>query len=747
MTGAVPAFNTLLQPWAFVDDATILMKSGALAVLWRVGGVDYEGLDHPARQQVVHRFLASLKPIDERFRLTQYLVKRRIPPFVAAPCAHPVAAEAFRRRVDDLNGRDRPLYAFDLYMALLVHGPAQKAFATRGRRATIQLEETELHERLTRLHRTAHAFETAIGDVLRPVRLGRQESYAFLEQLLNVDPQTLGMPLKTDRHLDYFLPHSPVTYHPDHIRLGTQTVKILTMRALPGQTYAHLLQDLDHTPGEWIACLDAQRVDRGALQLWIREGYYNLASVAMPTSAAASKAQLEDVRKTLEHDGRTFWHVSLTLMVHDRDPRIVEEAVAGAIKTFAAHDGLFVEEAVTINAPWAWLAIVPGNHAFNSRAELLPMTDENLGDLSFLFRLDRGEERSAYLQAPALAVFETETETPYYYNLHVEDVGHTLIVGSTGGGKSFLARHLFLHLQQYDPAAVIFDVGHGYRKIVEALGGGYLELGLHTPTVTLNPFAMEPSATHLHFVASFVKVLLEGRAATPLTEAEDRDVFEQVEAVYAYPRAQRRLSTLLLSKPLQRRLNVWLEGGRFPLFDHVDDTLTIQRLQAFDLAAMAKYPEVLEPLLFYVLHRIPTHPALVGAGILTIWMDEAWLQIQHPAICKLARRVMKTGRKDNIAIVLITQSLKDFESSGLLPDVLQNFHTTFVLADPSFAVYRQQYATLLQLNAHELDLVERLQPKKQLFLKRPGVAKVLNLVVDETSAALYTPDATQDVLV
>ena len=75
--------NGLLALWGFVDDTTFLTKAGHVGVVYRVRGVDYEGLSHPQRQALAHRFEAGLRLLDEHCRVYQYLLKRTVAPFVA----------------------------------------------------------------------------------------------------------------------------------------------------------------------------------------------------------------------------------------------------------------------------------------------------------------------------------------------------------------------------------------------------------------------------------------------------------------------------------------------------------------------------------------------------------------------------------------------------------------------------------------------------------------------------------------
>jgi type IV secretion system protein VirB4 len=131
-----------------------------------------------------------------------------------------------------------------------------------------------------------------------------------------------------------------------------------------------------------------------------------------------------------------------------------------------------------------------------------------------------------------------------------------------------------------------------------------------------------------------VRVLLEGRGHLPLTDAEDRELYDAITNLYVLDPAQRRLFTVanMLPRAMSLRLAKWIEGGRYgDLFDHIEDTLTVQRLHVFEFEAMREYPELLEPVLFYVLHRVTDHLGKMQ-GLTLCVLDEAWRFIQHPTL-------------------------------------------------------------------------------------------------------------------
>ena len=561
------------------------------------------------------------------------------------------------------------------------------------------------------------------------------------------------MPDTPDVHLDYFVADSPVECHRDHLLVGNQYVKALSMKEPPTQTFADALGDLVAVPGEFIACLEWQRVAQDRMRRGInsrRRHYFNkrvsLVNYVSPDakaeemlvdeSATATVKQLNDALTEMEVNGHVFGLCSLTLVLHSADRRSLDHQTAHATKVLAAHDGAFFDE--TYNLLNTWLSVVPGNASRNLRR--LALLETHAADLSFIFGIDQGHAGSALLESP-LATFETPHHTAFSYHLHVQDVGHTLALGATGSGKSFLLNFMVTSAQQYEPFCVVLDLGHSYRKLATLLHGGYVELGLRQRRVTINPFSLVPTPEHLHFLHGFVRLLLEGEDGYRLSDLEDREVYDAVENLYVLERSQRRLFTLanLLPRALMARLQKWVDGGRYAdLFDNVDDTLTFERLQVFDFEEMRAFPALIEPLLFYVLHRVNERllDARDAKTLKLCVMDEAWRFIQNGTLRAYVQEALKTWRKRNAAMILATQTVEDFASADLLRTVIESCPTKLLLANP--ALDRARYAQLFQLNEMELDLVASLVPRHQFLLKRPDLTKVLTLAVDPKSYWIYT---------
>ena len=121
-------------------------------------------------------------------------------------------------------------------------------------------------------------------------------------------------------------------------------------------------------------------------------------------------------------------------MIYDLDLAKVDRACAEFYKVFSVHDAQLYEE--NYNLLNAFLAAVPGNHAFNLRS--LYLAEHQLcGFLLSVHPAQRGATQPASA-AGILGGAETNHHTPYYLNLHYRDVAHTMILGRTGAGKCFL---------------------------------------------------------------------------------------------------------------------------------------------------------------------------------------------------------------------------------------------------------------------------------------------------------------------
>ena len=341
----------------------------------------------------------------------------------------------------------------------------------------------------------ARSFILQVSDFL-PVRmLDKQEAFRVLKRTLNFHPDKLELAkLKHDTFLDYYLPESPIECHRGHLRVDDYYVKVLTLKEPSAQSFPLIFKRLLEVEANYYVVTEWKKEDSGKMRRVIqakRRHFHNtkrsFASQVSLNDAPTQDVLLDDSKesqvrelgegiKEIELHGNYFGQFSLTVVIYDLDMAKVDRACADFYKVFSVHDAQLYEE--KYNLLNAFLAAVPGNHVFNLRS--LYLLNTNYADFSFLFTLHCGEPRNQHLRQEYLAVLETNHHTPYFLNLHYRDVAHTMILGRTGAGKSFLLNFLITNLQKYDPHTFIFDLGGSFESLTQLFGGSYIRVGLES---------------------------------------------------------------------------------------------------------------------------------------------------------------------------------------------------------------------------------------------------------------------------
>lgn len=764
--------------YGFIGQQVFLTKTGEVGIILEVRGVDFECLDDTSIDALTKRLESALKLFDENCRVYQYLFKRNNETIPYKLYANPIVDTAIKNRIAYLATKADTLFSLSVYYVVLFQEvqTAQKVGTTlaglsknpkaaaralhaqfSGKKKALVLGQ-EINNAQAALLQKAQSFILQVSDFL-PVRiLDKQEAFRVLKKTLNFHPDKLDLAkLKYDTFLDYYLCESHLECHRGHLRVDDYYVKVLTLKEPSAQSFPLIFKRLLEVEANYYVVTEWKKEDSGKTRRVIqakRRHFHNTKrsfisqvnlndapqqDMLLDDSKESQVRELGEGIKEIELHGNYFGQFSLTVVIYDLDLAKVNRACAEFYKVFSVHDAQLYEE--QYNLLNAFLAAVPGNHAHNLRS--LYLLNTNYADFSFLFTLHCGEPRNRHLRQEYLAVLETNHHTPYFLNLHYRDVAHTMILGRTGAGKSFLLNFLITNLQKYEPHTFIFDLGGSFESLTHLFGGSYVRVGLESEDFKINPFSLAPTKENLDFLALFLKVLIQGQKAGDLDPATERDLYHQVENLYAVDPALRTLGVLAntLGHDISSRLAKWTRGGQFGfLFDNAEDTISFSRFQCFDFQRMAQYPELLEPLLFYILHR--ANAVIADRQITSVFkaffIDEAWVFLKNPSIQRYVVEALKTWRKHNAAMVLSTQSLDELKRSDILDVIIESCATRIFLANPDMD--RDLYGRQFHLNKNEVELIANLIPKQQFLIKTPELAKVANLNVDAKSYWLYTND-------
>jgi type IV secretion system protein TrbE len=767
--------------FSFINDWCFVTKTGAVGAVLEVEGLDYECLDQRDLDSATKRLETAFKLFGPEFRVYQYLFKSEFDPEPARQYENPIVQKAEKERARYFAQKADEMFSIRLYYVLLYQGASSvtKMTLTKAIRSLfsggintglanlktvfsakkeIVLIEQELDQAASILLRQANSFVSHLSDLSAVKLLKKQEAFCMLRRTFNVDPGKQQERLKFDVMTDKYLVSSPLESHADHLTLDGYYTRVLTLREEPSESRPLVLQQLLRIPATFFIATEWRAVETADAVKYVEtmRTHFHKTKSSLSTSSGGDRLKdetkvefvgdLNECLKEVQKRGNYFGRFSLTVVVYDRDPAKVDKAVSDFGKAFSNVGASLYQE--TYNQLSAFFAASPGNTHFNFRQ--LYITNNNYADWSFLFTLHEGQRWNTFLNREALALVETVDGTPYFLNLHQriqdgsgstsDDVGHTFLTGRTGSGKSFFNNFLTLALQKYDPRTFIFDLGGSYEKLTQLMGGSYLKIGAEAASYRINPFCLEPTPQNIEFLFSFIQVLIAGNDGYQTTNEDERNIFQAIETLYVLEPDIRRLKTGAgtLPRHLADRLHRWVEGGQYGrLFDNTEDTLTLTNFQCFDFQGMDEYPQLIQALLFYVLHRASSvmYDPAIRSTLKVFILDEAWKFFTVPAIRNYLVKAAKTWRKHNGVLIMATQSPEDLKESNLLP-LLDSFPTKIFLANPD-ADY-DFYTEKFHLNPREVELIQTLIPKREGLIKSSSIGKKFVLNVDRKSYWLYT---------
>ncbi len=478
----------------------------------------------------------------------------------------------------------------------------------------------------------------------------------------------------------------------------------------------------------------------------LKEVMTNEASSLIDTDASNKAIDADAALQELGSDliGEAF--VTATITVWDENPRIADERLRLVEKVIQGRDFTCMVE--TVNAVDAWLGSLPGHVYANVRQP--PVSTLNIAHMIPLSAVWAGPVRDGHLGAPPLFFARTEGSTPFRFSLHVGDVGHTLVVGPTGAGKSVLLALMALQFRRYPGSQVFaFDFGGSIRAAALAMKGDWHDLGgalsdSASEPVALQPLAMIDDAAERGWAAEWIAAIL-AREKIDMTPEAKEHLWSALSSLASAPAGERTLtglSVLLQSQSLKRALQPYCLGGPFGrLLDAEAERLGSAPVQVFEtegLIGTGAAPAVLS----YLFHRIEGQ--LDGRPTLLI-IDEGWLALDDEGFAGQIREWLKTLRKKNASVIFATQSLSDIDGSAIAPAIIESCPTRLFLPneraiEPQItAIYRR-----FGLNDRQIEILARATPKRDYYCQSRRGNRLFELGLEEFALAFTAASSKSD---
>ena len=737
-----------LLNYAFVaEEGVVAGKSGALMAAWLVRGSDDASSSETEREMRsygLNQYFAG-RGSDDMFHFE--CIRRETPQYFDEGLSHfphrtPAGMDVERRRKCKSAGAMYettyvltytwfpPILAQSKFTEMMFEDD-RKGFNERAHTARL-LEE---------FRRRCADLESHLSSVLRLERLkGREVEREDGKRIVFDDLLAHLSSCITGRYHPIARPENPV--YLDCILggvdmfagvvplIGRNYVACVAIDGFPFGSYPGMLNELSQLPMEYrwntrFCCLDSYEAVAGfekQRKKWRQKirGFldqvFNFNSSRVDHDAVSMVEDAEQAIAEINSGmvGVGYYTSAVVILNEDRDEL---ESQARQVEKVINNLG-FHARIETINTVDAFIGSLPGHGFQNIRRPLV--NTMNLADLLPTSSIWSGE-RSAPCPmypagSPAVMLCKTTGSTPFYFNFHVRDVGHTWIQGPTGSGKSVALNTFAAQLLRYPGMSVyMFDKGLSAYALCKAVGGRHYSLAADNEALSFCTLHFLSTASDRSWASGWMDSILALNGVA--TTAEQRnEIARSITSMYETgSETLTDFRNTVQDDSIRAALGQYTGDGLMGhLLDAREDGLEFSNYNVFEVEELMNAGEkYCLPVLLYLFRRIER--SLQGQPA-AIFLDEAWLMLSHPVFREKIREWLKVMRKANCAVIMATQSLTDAARSEILDVIVESTATKIFL--PNVYARDEDTANLYRrmgLNDTQIDIVARAIPKREYY--------------------------------
>ena len=773
-------YSDLLMYAAEIEDGIILNKDGALMAAWSYYGNDLDSASSYELDALSERVNAALKRRGSGWMLHVDAIRREARRYHSGngfPDRTTALIDEERRLQHEAEGAHYETYYVisvtflppadqtEKLSDFLIEGDKQHESsaerAMRNFKAALQDIEDNLSANLrfrrlqSRTTVTADGRELVLDDLL-----------THLNYCVTAEDHPVARP-RVPMYLDAVL--GGVDFYGGlKPRVGKRQIRSIGITGFPNESYPGILEGLNRLampyrwsnrfifldPPEARKKIDARRkkwfMGRKSMKGYLGEQSGMATEPSQINNDAANMAaDAQSALDDLAGDVVRFGYYTSTVIISEVDSALADERAREVLKLlFNLGFNARIED---VNAVESFIATHPGNGYANVRKPLVHT--RNLADFLPLTTIWSGEQNNPCPfyppHSPPLAYAATNGATPFRLNLHVGDVGHTLILGPTGAGKSTLLGLIAASQFRYPNSQVfVFDKGYSAYGLCRGTGGEHYDILGGTSSPQFCPLARVDDPNERAWAAEWLETLINLQGVT-LNPGHRRALYH---ALTLLAESESRTMTDLLHGPLQEPTlraaldRYTLDGPLGLLLDSQVDTLGEDIFQVFELEHLmesgANSARNVVPVLLYLFHRIEQR--LDGRPTLLI-LDEAWTFIDNSLFAEKIRDWLKTLRKKNACVVFATQSVSDILDKPITAALLESCPTKIFLPNPearsqnSSVAYRK-----IGLTERQIEILSYAIPKRQYYYMSPSGQRLFDLGLGPVALAFVGASGKED---
>ena len=760
-------FADLLNYAAVVDDGVIVGKNGAFMASWLYQGDDNASSTDEQREMVSFRINQALSGLGNGWMVHVDAVRRPAPKYSEKTLSHfpdevSAAVDEERRRLFERLGT---MYEGYFVLTVTYFPPllAEKKFVELmfDDDAVAPNHRARTQGMIDHFKRECLSIESRLSSAVNLTRLRGQKVTNedgstvthddFLRWLqfcctgLNHPVQLPNNPMYIDMLIGGQEMYAGVVP-----KIGRQFVQVVAIEGFPLESAPGILTALGEQPCEYrwssrfifmdtheaVAHLDKFRKKwkqkiRGFFDQVFNTNSGNVDQDAMSMVADAESA-IAETNSGLIAQG--YYTSVVVLMDEDREKL---EGAARSIEKAVNRIG-FTARIETVNTLDAFFGSLPGHGVENVRRPLI--NTMNLADLLPTSTIWTGTNFAPCPMypplAPPLMQCVTHGATPFRFNLHIRDLGHSLMFGPTRAGKSTHLGIIALQFLRYEGLSLYaFDKGMSMYPTTKAVKGNHFSVAADDSKLAFCPLQFLETKGDRAWAMEWIDTILalNGVVTTP---AQRNEIGNAIMSMH--DSGARTISEFVLTiqdEAIRDAMKQYtVDGMMGHLLDAEEDGLSLSKFTTFEIEELMNLGEKFAlPVLLYLFRRIER--SLHGQPAVII-LDEAWIMLGHPVFRDKIREWLKAFAKKNCLVLLATQSLTDAANSGILDVIVESTATKIFLPnvyardEDTAALYRR-----MGLNARQIEILATAIPKRQYYCVSEAGRRLYDLALGPLALA------------
>lgn len=280
---------------------------------------------------------------------------------------------------------------------------------------------------------------------------------------------------------------------------------------------------------------------------------------------------------------------------------------------------------------------------------------------------------------------------------------NSVVLGKSGGGKSFFVKLEALRLLMMDTDVIIIDPENEYQKIAEAVGGEFISFSMSSQ-YKINPFALNSVSGEIDELSnkilnlhSLLRVIMGD--LTPTQDAmldralvatyQQKGITQDMETHKKEPPLMEDLYKVLLgmetaeAAELAARLEKFIKGSASGIFNQQSN---FDIKNSFTVFGVRDLEENLRPIAMYIILDYIWDRIRKDRKKRVLIVDEAWYLIKNKDSATYLHSFAKRARKYMLGLTTITQDVQDFLSTEEGRAIITNSSLQILLKQSTAAV-------------------------------------------------------------